>query len=128
MALGWVKAVRGRGYCLEMPGLTLRPLSLAMVAILSCAAVAQAPRFEAASVKPNPSRTGVRGHSFPGDRFEAKNVPLRDLIMIAYGQPGQLLTEAEMAGGPDWIDADRFDVSATVGAGPNGVALKQLML
>jgi hypothetical protein len=35
--------------------------------------------FEVASVKPNPSRIGVRGHSFPGDRFEARNVPLRDL-------------------------------------------------
>jgi uncharacterized protein (TIGR03435 family) len=87
------------------------------------------PAFDVASVKPNPARGGVRGHSFPGDRFEAKNVPLRDLIMIAYGQPGQLLTEAEMAGGPDWIDADRFDISATVGAGgPNSVAQKQLML
>jgi uncharacterized protein (TIGR03435 family) len=87
------------------------------------------PTFEVASVKVNVSRTGIRGHSFPGDRFEAKNVPLRDLIMIAYGEPGQPLPESEMADGPSWIDSDRFDVSAKVGAeSPNSVPQKQLML
>ena len=51
------------------------------------------PTFEVASVKPNTLRTGIRGHDFPGDRFEAKNVPLRDLIMIAFGDQGQPLPE-----------------------------------
>jgi uncharacterized protein (TIGR03435 family) len=87
------------------------------------------PTFEVASVKPNPSRKGVRLHSFPGDRFEATNVPLRDLIIVAYGEPGRPLPDAQMAGGPPWIDADRFNVSAKVGAeSQNTVAQKQLML
>jgi uncharacterized protein (TIGR03435 family) len=87
------------------------------------------PAFEVASVKTNTSRTGIRGYSFPGDRFEARNVPLRDLIVVAYGQAGLPLPDAQMIGGPGWIDADRFDVTAKVGAGnPNAVAQKQLML
>lgn len=85
--------------------------------------------FEAASIKPNPSRTGIRGHSFPGDRFEARNVPLRDLIMVAFGESGRLLPEVLMSGGPKWIDEDRFDVTAKVGGlAPATVAQKQAML
>jgi uncharacterized protein (TIGR03435 family) len=87
------------------------------------------PIFEVASVKSNALRTGIRLHSFPGDRFEATNVPVRDLIIVAYGEAGRPLPDAQMSGGPSWIDADRFDVSAKVGAGsPNAVAQKQLML
>ncbi len=85
--------------------------------------------FDVASVKVNAARTGIRGHSYPGDRFEAVNVPLRDLLMVAYGEAGVALPEFLLTGGPTWIDTDRFDVSATVGRGrPNTVAQKQLML
>jgi uncharacterized protein (TIGR03435 family) len=105
--------------------------SLTAGALLLAGAVgvfAGPPAFEVASVKPNVSHTGIRGHSFPGDRFEATNVPLRDLIMIAYGDAGQPLPESQIAG-PNWIDSDRFDISAKVGADrPNTVAQKQLML
>jgi uncharacterized protein (TIGR03435 family) len=103
-----------------------------MIAVSSLHGRAQsdqnAPAFDVASIKPNVSRTGTRGHSFPGDRFGAKNVPLRDLIMIAYGEAGQPLPESQISG-PSWIDVDRFDISATVGADrPNTVAQKQLMV
>jgi uncharacterized protein (TIGR03435 family) len=88
-----------------------------------------APTFEVASVKTNALRNGVRGHSFPGDRFVATNVPLRDLIVVAYGEAGQSLPDAQLSGGPSWIDSDRFDVSAkAAGDGTNSVAQKQLML
>jgi uncharacterized protein (TIGR03435 family) len=88
-----------------------------------------APAFEVASIKPNPSRTGIRGHSFPGDRFEARNVPTRDLIMVAFGEPGRAVPESLMSGGPSWIDTDRFDLTAKVGReSQNSVAEKQLML
>jgi uncharacterized protein (TIGR03435 family) len=85
--------------------------------------------FEVASIKPNPSRIGIRGHSFPGDRFEARNVPIRDLIMVSFGAPGRLLPDLLMSGGPSWIDEDRFDVTAKVGGlGPATVAQKQSTL
>lgn len=87
------------------------------------------PAFDVASVRPNVERRGVRLHGFPGDRFEATNVPLRDLILVAYGDSGQPLPFVQMAGGPRWIDEDRFDVIAKAGVGtPNSVAHKQLML
>jgi len=90
---------------------------------------ADQPAFEVASIKPNPTGIGIRGHSFPGDRFEAANVPVRDLIMIAYGDPGRLLPDFMMSGGPSWIDRDRFDIHAKVGSGlPNSIAQKQVML
>ena len=106
--------------------------TIRLLAVLSVgtAVLAQShPTFEVASVKPNTLRTGIRGHDFPGDRFEAKNVPLRDLIMIAFGEQGQPLPESQMAGGPTWLDSDRFDISAKVGSSSlNSDAEKQLML
>jgi len=89
----------------------------------------KSPAFEVASVKPNTARTGVRWSRFPGDRFVATNVPLRDLILIAYGEAGQIRPDNQVSSGPSWIDVDRFDVSAKVGANsPNTVAQKQRML
>jgi uncharacterized protein (TIGR03435 family) len=85
--------------------------------------------FEVASVKANPSRMGIRGHSFPGDRFEARNVPLSDLILVAYGEPGQLLPPSRLWGAPAWINRERFDVSAKLkGESKNTIAEKQLAL
>ncbi len=118
-------------------GATLRSraLFLCMTSTLVCvsgvvSAQSQAsPTFEVASVKPNPARSGIRGHSFPGDRFVAVNVPLRDLIVIAYGEPGQLLPDAQLAGGPAWIDSERFDINSKASAdSPRSVAQKQQML
>jgi hypothetical protein len=77
----------------------MKAIVLAALLIVS-PATTSGPAFDTASVKPNRTREGIRGHSFPGDRFEARNVPPR-----------------------------RFDVSATVGAdGQRSVAQKQLML
>lgn len=105
---------------------------LTVAVLLAVTVSGQAPSadaFDVASVRTNPSRTGVRGHSFPGDRFEARNVPLADLILVAYGEPGQLLPPAQVSGGPSWMNTERFDVSATVGGGSgNTVAGKQLRL
>jgi uncharacterized protein (TIGR03435 family) len=104
-------------------------LSVLCIGTVAFAQSPKAPTFEVASVKANALRTGIRGHSFPGDRFEAKNVPLRDLIMVAYGEPGQFLPEFQLSGGPGWIGSDRFDISAKVGGdSPNSVAEKQRML
>jgi uncharacterized protein (TIGR03435 family) len=87
------------------------------------------PTFEVVSVKPNTLRSGIRGHSFQGDSFVATNVPLRNLIVVAYGKAGQPLPDSQLSGGPSWINSDRLDVSAKVGSDNlNSVAQKQLML
>jgi|SRR5262245_17215138 len=63
--------------------------------------------FDAVSIKPNPS--GERGGTSRGQpgRYQGINVTLMRVIRLAY-QPIQ-----EFEGGPDWIDADHFDIEAT---------------
>jgi uncharacterized protein (TIGR03435 family) len=79
------------------------------------------PAFDVASVKPNKtgdqnSRVGMS----PNGRFMATNITLKQLITNAYNLRGFQVT-----GGPDWLDVDRFDISATVGhaiqPGPAGL-------
>jgi bla regulator protein blaR1 len=85
---------------------------------------ADSPSFEAASVKPNKSGDRRTAMIFqPGGRFNATNVTLQMLISTAYGTP-QPLPSFQIIGGPDWIDADRFDVVAKapgdIQPGPDG--------
>jgi uncharacterized protein (TIGR03435 family) len=70
---------------------------------------AATPSFEVASVKPNTSgQPFIRFGLLPGGRFNAENVPLRQLIVFAYAP----LQSFQIEGGPAWIGADRFDVTA----------------
>jgi bla regulator protein blaR1 len=81
-------------------------------------APAAAPQFEVASVKPNKSGPGPMRIGFqPGGRFIANNVPVRDLISIAYGQP-QPLPNFQIIGGPSWVTSDRFDITAKAEGDP----------
>src|SRR5262245_23252942 len=66
------------------------------------------PSFEVTSVKRNNSgsagaRIGIR----PGGYFFATNVPLKMLVTQAYR-----ILDAQVSGGPNWIDNDRFDLEA----------------
>jgi len=105
----------------------------ALVAAAAAPAAAQTdtrPAFAVATIKYN--RSGDAAQSMrlqPGGRIVVTNQPLRRLIIFAYGlQPQQL------AGGPSWLDSDRFDITAqaegnispTPPGGPPGPA--QLML
>ena len=78
------------------------------VALVVGGPVAQEPSFEVASVKPNKSGSMNIGIRFPGvGQFNVINMPLREMIRFAYQvQPLQI------EGGPDWINADRFDIIA----------------
>jgi len=66
------------------------------------------PVFEVASVRQNRSGEGfIRIGMAPGGRFTATNMPLRQLILMAYQvQPFQI------DGGPSWMTSDRFDIVA----------------
>jgi uncharacterized protein (TIGR03435 family) len=79
------------------------------------------PAFEVASIKRNNSGEGftTRGAQ-PGGRVTFVNIPLRQMIIAAYGvQPFQVI------GGPSWITSDRFDVIAKA---PEGVPPDQMNL
>jgi bla regulator protein BlaR1 len=66
------------------------------------------PKVEVATVKP--SKSGERGYSIipqPGGRLRAINTSLKQLLLAAYH-----LHEVQLAGGPDWLDRDRFNIEA----------------
>jgi uncharacterized protein (TIGR03435 family) len=84
--------------------------AVVIVALLAAAATtlrSQAPTFDVASVRMN--RSGFPGGASglrPG-QFSARNETLRQLIRVAYR-----LETFRILGGPDWMDADRFDIQA----------------
>jgi uncharacterized protein (TIGR03435 family) len=66
------------------------------------------PSFEVASIRP--SRPDSRDHDWddsPG-RVSITGYTLRRLIRVAYG----LKSNAQVLGGPKWIDSERFDIVA----------------
>jgi uncharacterized protein (TIGR03435 family) len=72
-------------------------------------AVAQ--QFEVASIKP--SRPGAVGslmqlRSPQGGTTAARNVPIRDLILLAYH-----IQAFQLSGGPAWLNTERYDLDAT---------------
>jgi uncharacterized protein (TIGR03435 family) len=72
-------------------------------------------QFEVVSVRPNKSISSNSSFNTNGGRLVATNMTLRGLIWRAYG------VEDYQLEGPDWLNAERFDVSATFPAGmPNG--------
>jgi uncharacterized protein (TIGR03435 family) len=77
----------------------------------------KAPAFEVASIKRNVSldRSGTMGFE-PGGRFHAVNAPLLWLISTAYGEFQRPLFESQIAGAPDWLDSEHYDITAKAGA------------
>jgi uncharacterized protein (TIGR03435 family) len=68
--------------------------------------------FEAASVKRNVNAGAVRGIRpiTPSGIFVAI-VTVDELIRVAYGTPNQLFS-SQLAGGPDWVRNDVFEITA----------------
>jgi uncharacterized protein (TIGR03435 family) len=102
--------------------LGLIALSLTTPPLLSRAlgqsGAAATPAFDVASIKrSDPGNTrdngGIRNNFAAGGRFSAKNVGLKDLIVVAYRLPYW-----RIEGGPSWVDpdmmvtVDRFNVEA----------------
>jgi uncharacterized protein (TIGR03435 family) len=67
------------------------------------------PSFEVASIKPN--REGPFGDLSqdisPNGMFTARNVPLKDLVRLAYG-----LRDLQISGAPAWSKTQGFDIQA----------------
>ena len=88
-------------------------------------AAGERPTFDVASVRQDKSETGVdRVHLTPG-RLTIENVSLKRLIGMALGlKEGKDSFPLECA---DWLDAERFDVSATFPPDtPDSEALRRL--
>jgi uncharacterized protein (TIGR03435 family) len=105
--------------------------------VIGLSVAAQVPqvalRFEVASIKLNKSgEERVSGGFMPGGNYRVTNYPLRSLIAAAYLRP-QINPDFLIAGGPEWIDSDRFDIEAKAATefptGPDGpTAPRRVML
>jgi uncharacterized protein (TIGR03435 family) len=64
--------------------------------------------FEAATIKPsNPEESNHLSKFYPGGRFVATAVSLKNLVLIAYR-----LQDFQLAGGPKWCESEMYDVNA----------------
>jgi len=65
--------------------------------------------FDVASVKPNKSGDGAIQIGVQLSRFVATNMPVRQMIIFAYG-----VQRFQVEGGPSWLDSERYDVNAKI--------------
>jgi uncharacterized protein (TIGR03435 family) len=83
------------------------------------------PAFEVATIKPNETDGGsMQVLTLKGRNFITVNSSLADLMMYAYG-----VQRKQILGAPDWIERDRYDVSATPDAEgrPNADQVKTMI-
>jgi uncharacterized protein (TIGR03435 family) len=73
-----------------------------------------APAFEVASIKPSApgSRRGPIGVA--GERLNVTAWTLPELMGLAYGPGTSSLYRFQITGGPDWLDRERFDITAAL--------------
>ena len=64
------------------------------------------PKFEVATIKPGQPNQPGKNIGFRGREFRARNFNVYDLIGFAYG-----LHTKQVVGGPEWLDAQLFDIS-----------------
>lgn len=90
-------------------------LCMTVSTLAACAAFGQtagaSPHFEAADVHPSPviGNQFARGPFMSGTRYDLRGATLVDLIVKAYD-----VTADKVLDGPNWLEYDRFDVSALV--------------
>ena len=95
--------------------MTIRTLGTLLAACAGWLAFGQAgdapPKFEAADIHPSAkSPTAfMRTPQMRNGRFEVKNATMVDLIRFAYG-----FDPDKVVGGPNWLELDRFDITAKV--------------
>ena len=95
-------------------GLEMRRVASTAVAAVLLGAALQAQTFDAASVKRSTPNTpnGSTFEFLPGGGLRVRNSPLRGLIESAYD-----VRDFQIAGGPAWLNTDRYDVLARSQAG-----------
>ncbi|HLW76231.1 MAG TPA: TIGR03435 family protein [Bryobacteraceae bacterium] len=86
-----------------------------LIAVLLASAALAQPAFEVASVKPADRNARILDlREEPGGRLTIKNISLLRIVQWAYGMHWYWI-----AGGPSWIDSDRFDILAKAEGDPS---------
>lgn len=81
-------------------------------------------RFEVGTIKPTQPGTPYEGvRPAPGGRrYTGKGLPLRSYLYVAYQ-----VREEQIAGGPSWLDSDKYDLNAEA-AKPDSIENLHIML
>jgi uncharacterized protein (TIGR03435 family) len=103
---------------------------LTWAALLPVAAFCQStepvPTFEVADVQVSPQPKGpipfMNGPFLRGGRYELRYATMVDLIRTAYSVDAD-----KVLGGPNWLEMDRFDVTAKAPGKPTPEALKNML-
>jgi uncharacterized protein (TIGR03435 family) len=86
-------------------------------------AARQSPAFEVVSIKPNVSASFPVGPAArPGGVFVSNNVSLASIIRFAYNLP-----DYRLAGGPQWMRSEQFDVDARAARDASSEELRQMV-
>ena len=101
-------------------------LTIAALCVLTITTLAQrpTPAFEIASVKRNMS-DGLYGAAGPqpGGRFVMVNLPVMRLIRAAYPH----LTASQVTGFPEWVNTERYDITASAGRDVTATEMEHLL-
>ena len=92
-----------------------------LLLLLPISTSAQVPKFDAADIHASADDFSHGGFS-PGGRLELRGFTLLDSISLAYGVERSAIT-----GGPNWLDDDRFDISAKGPASPDSQVGKKML-
>ncbi len=89
-----------------------RPAHLLGVWMACGACCLAAERFEVAVIRASAAaaNAGTSVNLFEGGRIKITNEPVKLLVRMAFG-----VQNAEIAGGPGWIESDRYDIEAKTG-------------
>src|ERR1700733_10274920 len=93
------------------------------ISLIGFAALTAAVACAAADIRPSAPNTilEMRSRFFRG-QYEFRNATLVDLIGTAWGVDAD-----KVVGGPDWLDTDRFDVTADTSPEAMKKMLRQLL-
>jgi len=104
----------------------------ALLSLLSAAAFGQTSgstpdKFEAADVHPSPRSDNnfnlfMRGPQTRAGRYEIRTATMVDLIATAYG-----VEQEKVFGGPNWLELDRYDITAKLPTGTSRDAQKTML-
>ena len=104
----------------------MKTLLAGLSVLISVAALAQQPAFEAASIRRNDSGREGGGAGPRGDRFLANNLPLTSLLAYAFQPPQGQLLRSQIVGAPAWADSDRYDIEAKAAGDGRPIPIAQI--